>query len=90
MSRGVAWGEGDPPRRAAGGPLAPVEPVNTRPLAWPRRCTPVGMSEAPARPSLDRATRLVVAVAVLMALAFSTGMAVAFEVELDAPVLAPG
>ena len=48
------------------------------------------MSEVHARPSLDRATRLFVAVAVAMALAFSTGMAVAFEIALDAPVLAPG
>jgi hypothetical protein len=34
----------------------------------------------------DRLGRLIVAMAVMMALAFSTGMALAFEIALDAPV----
>jgi hypothetical protein len=39
---------------------------------------------------LDRSARMIVGAAILVALAFSTAMAVAFEIALDAPMLLPG
>ena len=48
------------------------------------------MNDAAVAKRTDQLGRIVMAAALVMALAFSTGMALAFEVALDAPVLRAG